>query len=42
MSRQNVLKYFAEQADYMNERVAAGNEKTRKGDFPFQVRLRIK
>ncbi len=37
MSRQNVLKYFAEQADYMNERVAAGIEKNRKGDFCLTV-----
>ena len=37
MSRQNVLKYFADQADYMNERVAAGIEKNRKGDFCLTV-----
>ncbi len=37
MSREDVLKYFVQQADYMNERVADGIEKNRKGNFCLTV-----
>ena len=36
--RRNVLSYFEEQSDYLNERVSMGIEQYRKGRFDFRIK----